>query len=61
MPDSTAISNPRVIITRELSDSNQQRMCELFDAVPNYADTPFSRDDLIAAMADCSMWSIAER
>tara|TARA_R110000824_G_scaffold11585_7_gene50743 strand:+ start:11370 stop:12293 length:924 start_codon:yes stop_codon:yes gene_type:complete len=30
-------------------------MCELFDAVPNYADTPFSRDDLIAAMADCDV------
>jgi len=30
-------------------------MCELFDAVPNYADTPFSRDELIAAMADCDV------
>ena len=30
-------------------------MCELFDAVPNHADTPFSRDDLIAAMADCDV------
>ncbi len=30
-------------------------MCELFDAVPNYSDTPFSRDDLIAAMADCDV------
>ncbi|MEH6827591.1 MAG: D-glycerate dehydrogenase [Parasphingorhabdus sp.] len=30
-------------------------MCELFDAVPNYADRPFSRDDLIAAMADCDV------
>ncbi|WP_417615833.1 2-hydroxyacid dehydrogenase [Parasphingorhabdus sp.] len=55
MPDSLAPSKPRVIITRELSDSNQDRMCELFDAVPNYADTPFSRDDLIAAMADCDV------
>ncbi|WP_323800439.1 D-glycerate dehydrogenase [Parasphingorhabdus sp.] len=55
MPDSPAPSKPRVIITRELSDSNQDRMCELFDAVPNYADTPFSRDDLIAAMADCDV------
>ncbi len=55
MPDSTPSSNPRVIITRELADTNQNRMCELFDAVPNYADTPFSRDDLIAAMADCDV------
>jgi len=55
MQDSPALSNPRVIITRELADSNQNRMCELFDAVPNYADRPFSRDDLIAAMADCDV------
>jgi len=55
MPDSSAISNPRVIITRELADSNQDRMCELFDAVPNHSDKPFSRDDLIAAMADCDV------
>lgn len=55
MPDSPHPANPRVIITRELADSNQNRMCELFDAVPNYADTPFSRDDLIAAMADCDV------
>ena len=55
MADSPPPSNPRVIITRELSDAVQQRMCELFDAVPNYADTPLSRDDLIAAMADCDV------
>jgi len=55
MADSLPLSNPRVIITRELSDAVQQRMCELFDAVPNYADTPLSRDDLIAAMADCDV------
>ncbi|NCN83497.1 MAG: D-glycerate dehydrogenase [Sphingomonadales bacterium] len=55
MPDSPAPSNPRVIITRELADTNQDRMCELFDALPNYADTPFSRDELIAAMADCDV------
>ncbi|MEH6662878.1 MAG: D-glycerate dehydrogenase [Parasphingorhabdus sp.] len=30
-------------------------MCELFDAVPNLSDRPFSRDDLIAAMADCDV------
>ncbi len=55
MADSSTRSKPRVIITRELSDANQNRMCELFDAVPNHADTPFSRDDLIAAMADCDV------
>ena len=55
MADSSSRSKPRVIITRELSDANQNRMCELFDAVPNYTDRPFSRDDLIAAMADCDV------
>jgi len=55
MADSSPRSKPRVIITRELSDANQDRMCELFDAVPNHADRPFSRDDLIAAMADCDV------
>jgi len=30
-------------------------MCELFDAVLNYEDKAFSRDDLIAAMADCDV------
>ena len=55
MADSSTRSKPRVIITRELADANQNRMCELFDAVPNHADTPFSRDDLIAAMADCDV------
>ena len=55
MPDSPRPSNPRVIVTRELADANQDRMCELFDAVPNYEDKPFSRDDLIAAMADCDV------
>jgi len=48
-------AKPRVIITRELADSNQDRMCELFDAVPNLEDREFSRDDLITAMADCDV------
>ena len=55
MPDSPRPANPRVIVTRELADANQDRMCELFDAVPNYEDKPFSRNDLIAAMADCDV------
>lgn len=55
MPDSPRPANPRVIVTRELADSVQNRMCELFDAVPNYSDEEFSRDDLMAAMADCDV------
>ncbi len=55
MAESDRPANPRVIVTRELADSNQSRMCELFDAVPNYEDKEFSREDLIAAMADCDV------
>jgi glyoxylate reductase len=55
MPDSPRPANPRVIVTRELADGIQDRMCELFDAKPNYSDTAFSRDDLIAAMAECDV------
>lgn len=55
MPDSQRPANPRVIITRNLADTNQNRMCELFDAVPNYTDKAFSREELIAAMADCDV------
>lgn len=55
MSSSERPAKPRVIITRELADSNQNRMCELFDAVPNYEDKEFSRDDLINAMSDCDV------
>lgn len=46
---------PRVIVTRELADAIHDRMAELFDVVPNLTDRAFTRDDLIAAMADCDV------
>ncbi|MEO9469527.1 D-glycerate dehydrogenase [Parasphingorhabdus sp.] len=55
MPDSARPLKPRVIITRELADAVHDRMAELFDVVPNLTDKEFSRDDLIAAMADCDV------
>ncbi|MEL6874633.1 MAG: D-glycerate dehydrogenase, partial [Pseudomonadota bacterium] len=55
MPDSARPAKPRVIITRELADVVHDRMAELFDVVPNLTDREFSRDDLIAAMADCDV------
>ncbi|MEO0440116.1 MAG: D-glycerate dehydrogenase [Pseudomonadota bacterium] len=55
MPDSARPAKPRVIITRELADAVHDRMAELFDVVPNLTDREFSRDDLIAAMADCDV------
>lgn len=48
-------AKPRVIVTRELADAIHDRMSELFDVVPNLSDREFSRDDLIAAMADCDV------
>jgi len=55
MPNSDRPTKPKVIITRELADSNHSRMAELFDVVPNLSDRAFSRQDLIAAMADCDV------
>ncbi len=48
-------AKPRVIVTRELADAIHDRMGELFDVVPNLTDRAFTRDDLIAAMADCDV------
>lgn len=53
--ENTRPAKPRVIVTRELPDSVHDRMGELFDVVPNLTDRAFTRDDLIAAMADCDV------
>jgi glyoxylate reductase len=54
-PEKSRPAKPRVIVTRELADSIHERMAELFDVVPNLTDRAFTRDDLIAAMADCDV------
>ncbi|MEA1619485.1 D-glycerate dehydrogenase [Erythrobacter sp. T5W1-R] len=46
---------PRVVVTRHLMPSIEARMRELFDVVLNEADTPMSRDALVAAMQDCDV------
>ena len=46
---------PRVIVTRRLLPETEARMAELFDAVLNPDDHPFSRDALAAAMADADV------
>ena len=46
---------PRVIVTRRLLPETEARMAELFDAVLNADDHPFTRDELAAAMADCDV------
>lgn len=53
--EQTRRAKPRVIVTRELADAIHDRMGELFDVVPNLTDRAFTRDDLIAAMADCDV------
>lgn len=46
---------PRVIVTRHLMPSVEQRISELFEAELNRDDTPFTREQLIAAMQDCDV------
>ena len=46
---------PRVVVTRHLMPEVEARMRQLFDVVLNEADTPMSRDQLIAAMQDCDV------
>ncbi|EFL89777.1 D-glycerate dehydrogenase [Ahrensia sp. R2A130] len=48
-------TKPRVIVTRKLPDAVETRMRELFDTQLNIDDTPMTRDQLAAAMADCDV------
>ncbi|MFL0671000.1 MAG: 2-hydroxyacid dehydrogenase [Erythrobacter sp.] len=45
----------RVVVTRHLMPGVEARMRELFDVVLNEADTPMSREELVAAMQDCDV------
>ena len=59
MPDTSprppAPRAPRVIVTRELTDSIMTRLEDLFDTANNRGDTPMTRAQLAAAMADCDV------
>lgn len=46
---------PKVVVTRHLIPSVEQRMSELFDVVLNPDDVPMTREGLIAAMQDCDV------
>ncbi len=46
---------PRVIVTRKLLPTVEARIAELFDAVLSADDTPMSREQLSAAMADADV------
>ena len=54
-PSGDRPKNPRVIVTRHLLPEIEQRMNELFDVTLNPQDTPFSRDQLAAAMSNCDV------
>ncbi len=49
------VPNPRVIVTRELSDSVMDRMDQLFDTQLNRDDQPMDRAALMKAVADCDV------
>ncbi len=59
MPDTSprppAPRAPRVIVTRELTDSIMTRLEDLFDTTNNRGDTPMTRAQLAAAMVDCDV------
>lgn len=46
------MTKPRIWITRRLSDATLERAERDYDVVVNYADTPGTADDLIAASGD---------
>ncbi|WP_457313506.1 2-hydroxyacid dehydrogenase [Sphingomonas sp. UYAg733] len=52
---SAKVSNPRVVVTRELSDFVMDRMEQLFETTNNRTETALTRDQLAAAMADCDV------
>jgi glyoxylate reductase len=48
-------SRPKVIVTRKLPDNIETRMAELFDVTLNLKDTPFSQEQLQAAVAEADV------
>ena len=54
-PPQFPAGKPRVVVTRHLAPTVEARMSELYDAVLNTDDTPMTRDELVAAMADCDV------
>jgi glyoxylate reductase len=48
-------TKPLVIVTRKLPEATEMRLKELFDAQLNDDDTPMSREQLIAAVADADV------
>jgi glyoxylate reductase len=55
MPELVRIERPRIHVTRKLLPAVESRMAELFDADFNADDSPMSREQLAAAMANCDV------
>ena len=49
------INKPLVIVTRKLPEATEMRLKELFDAQLNDDDTPLTRDQLVAAVAEADV------
>ena len=49
------VSNPLVVVTRELPDAVMERLAALFDARLNRGDAPMDRAAIAAAMAECDV------
>ena len=49
------VPNPKVVVTRELADAIMARMEQLFDVTLNRDDTPYTRDQLVAAVQGCDV------
>lgn len=55
MPELARIERPKIRVTRRLLPAVETRMSELFEAGFNPDDSPMSREELLAAMADCDV------
>jgi glyoxylate reductase len=55
MAESKRRTNPKVVVTRELTDAVMDRLEELFDTTNNRGDVPMDRAALAAAMATCDV------
>ncbi len=54
-PANRFYGTPRVRVTRQLMPAVEARLAELFDAHCNADDTPLTREELRAAMAECDV------
>ena len=55
MPEMRRVPNPKVVVTRELSDAVMNRMEQLFDTTNNRSDAKLDHAQLSAAISDCDV------